>query len=267
MCADFTDLIVKAIAGGTGTKIVSKTSAAPADCDDVTVTTTTTPGSSTTSSTLAPCNPLVQICFCDPFAQDCLSGFGCYPVNGTMQCLPAGSGGLFAGCISQSSCAAGFFCQSLSMGNVCTPICEVGGPATCPSGTQCTPVSGSGITTFGGCTPATVTTTTSSTTSTVPVCNVFTQTCPSGQGCYPTGGTPAAQCSNQGSGGQGSSCVSSSGCAAGYLCAVDSLLGKCRQICEIGGPSTCTVGTCSAVLLSPSGSPSNGTIPNLGGCS
>jgi hypothetical protein len=59
MCADFGDLVVKTIGGGTGTKIVSKSSTAPADCDDFTAPTTTTLPGGTTTTTL----PATRIAF------------------------------------------------------------------------------------------------------------------------------------------------------------------------------------------------------------
>jgi hypothetical protein len=256
MCADFDDLIVKSIGGDTGTKIVSKSSTAPADCDDTTVTTTTTTPGSTTTTTIATA--------CDVFTQDCPSGEACYPTssNPAADCAAAGTGGPGNGCSQNGHCAIGFTCVVTSSGGECNEICQIGGAPVCPgNGIVCQPLGGTGIPDFGVCSATTPSTIPSTTTTTMPpaTCDVFLQDCLSGFGCYPTGTVPATQCLPAGTLPEGATCASLTSCQAGLVCIGSTLGTACRQICELGGPAICAgFSGCTAVPGS--------NIPDFGVC-
>lgn len=87
---------------------------------------------------------------CDPLAQDCIEGTGCYGTEYGFVCMPDKSGDegqLFDPCQFSNSCEPGLYCgptfaspecmQSDVLG-CCTPICELGG--SCPAGTDCAAV-------------------------------------------------------------------------------------------------------------------------------
>ena len=85
---------------------------------------------------------------CDPLAQDCLEGTGCYGSEYGFACMPDKSGDegqLFDPCQFANVCEPGLYCgpslaspecvQNEFMG-CCMPICELGG-TLCPEGTEC----------------------------------------------------------------------------------------------------------------------------------
>ena len=118
-----------------------------------TTTTTTPPKSAPVTSTTSTTSTTIAPATCDVFLQDCVSGFGCYPTGSDPEavCSPAGSGGQGNTCSQSGQCQAGFVCLVSAQGGSCREICEVGGPITCPSGTVCSSVSGTGIPGFGAC--------------------------------------------------------------------------------------------------------------------
>lgn len=89
---------------------------------------------------------------CDPLAQDCGVGEGCYPVDGIFMCVPelARDAGLAGDpCEFLNVCVAGNVCagSDLVPGCVdatgcCTPFCDAGAPDDCDAllpGTSCVP--------------------------------------------------------------------------------------------------------------------------------
>lgn len=89
---------------------------------------------------------------CDPVAQNCGDGQGCYPISDFFGCGPDASMpdmGIGSPCGFINDCPAGLFCiESFDLPNCegglgcCTPACAVGGFDSCPAlfpGTVCTP--------------------------------------------------------------------------------------------------------------------------------
>lgn len=84
---------------------------------------------------------------CDPLAQDCLEGTGCYGSEYGFVCAPDRSGDegqLHESCAYANACEPGLFCGPPSVSpecpgqalGCCTSICELGGTA-CPAGSEC----------------------------------------------------------------------------------------------------------------------------------
>ena len=94
---------------------------------------------------------VLNLCFetCDPLAQDCGDGKGCYPVTDTFSCVPDASDGSEPGqCESINGCPAGQACVNPDVVpdcegfGCCAPLCSTALPDTCDSllpGTVCTP--------------------------------------------------------------------------------------------------------------------------------
>ncbi len=100
-----------------------------------------------------------QSCFCvcinpcDPIAQDCSPGQGCYPLDSTWICAPDASDGAGQGspCEFINGCTAGTFCLAAdivpgcdpNMGaGCCSSVCDLNGVDPCPAqapGSVCTP--------------------------------------------------------------------------------------------------------------------------------
>jgi hypothetical protein len=82
------------------------------------------------------CDPVWEFCAvaCDPLAQDCESGYACYPSEGNGICVPSGSVGVGEPCRVSKSWSSGFPCAP---GLVCTqfPECADEHPRGC-----CVPV-------------------------------------------------------------------------------------------------------------------------------
>ncbi|MEM9455669.1 MAG: hypothetical protein AAGF11_15915 [Myxococcota bacterium] len=89
---------------------------------------------------------------CDPVAQNCPEGEGCYPLSGYFGCAPDASMpgvGVGSPCEFINGCPAGLLCvESFYLPDCqgalgcCTPTCAVGGFDPCPAlvpGTVCTP--------------------------------------------------------------------------------------------------------------------------------
>ena len=81
---------------------------------------------------------------CDPLAQDCQDGFGCYPADSAYTCAPDASGpnggGQGAECSFVNACAPGFACVSAALcesaGSCCSAYCSLSAP-DCPEGAPC----------------------------------------------------------------------------------------------------------------------------------
>jgi hypothetical protein len=95
---------------------------------------------------------------CDPFAQDCPTGEGCYiftqnPTTPCGQevygaaCDSAGTGKQGADC-DTTACAPGFTCVVSGSGDQCVELCQLEGSMGCPCGLVCQPIDVEG---FGGC--------------------------------------------------------------------------------------------------------------------
>lgn len=90
---------------------------------------------------------------CDPVAQDCEAGQGCYPTSYGFVCVPdasAGDTGIGSPCEYINACPVGMVCLAanavpgcdLSGVGCCTPACGVGGLDPCPGvlpGSECVP--------------------------------------------------------------------------------------------------------------------------------
>ncbi|MCR9163921.1 MAG: ribulose phosphate epimerase [Nannocystaceae bacterium] len=94
--------------------------------------------------TLALCLPI-----CDPLAQNCEPGEGCYPSDSDFVCAPDSSeegGSEFEPCEFTNDCEPGLVCANADLSPTCppgsaaccTPYCSVSDP-DCPSKTQCLP--------------------------------------------------------------------------------------------------------------------------------
>ena len=82
---------------------------------------------------------------CDPLAQDCGAGRGCYRVDGNYLCAPDASGdggGLLEPCEYLNACDPGFVCVTTSVcegqPGCCAPFCSLSAP-DCPAGRTCVP--------------------------------------------------------------------------------------------------------------------------------
>jgi hypothetical protein len=82
---------------------------------------------------------------CDPIAQDCPGGHGCYPVNEGFVCAPDASGnsGSYGdscanvnACDPSLGCIDGQLVPGCISAGCCSPFCDLNG-ATCPAGTDC----------------------------------------------------------------------------------------------------------------------------------
>jgi hypothetical protein len=94
---------------------------------------------------LAICQPL-----CNPLAQECDTGEGCYPIQGVVVCAPDASGDMGGAgdpCEYINACDDGLFCAGAAAvpgcaGSVgcCSPFCTVGDDSACLVGQTCTPM-------------------------------------------------------------------------------------------------------------------------------
>jgi hypothetical protein len=109
------------------------TTSAGSSTTSTTTSTTTTPSSSTTSTTLVAC---------DPLAQNCPAGEGCYPSGPAGVCETSGTATQGAACQNDSDCAAGYACVNDGTGNECLKLCRVSTNAGCTGGTTCTAPNG-----------------------------------------------------------------------------------------------------------------------------
>lgn len=86
---------------------------------------------------------------CDPLAQDCPLGQGCYAVGEAFACTINASGifgELYDGCDGINGCDPGLHCAAPELlpgcsfeTGCCTPFCELGDPMSCPFELVCTP--------------------------------------------------------------------------------------------------------------------------------
>lgn len=86
---------------------------------------------------------------CDPIAQDCGPGLGCYlallqAASEEWRCYNAGSAGMGSSCATQNDCQPGHVCLN-GPGYGCLRVCSYPGGA-CPFGLPCQPLSPSGNT-------------------------------------------------------------------------------------------------------------------------
>jgi hypothetical protein len=97
---------------------------------------------------------VITLCFttCDPLAQDCDPGHGCYPVQQSFMCAPdIGDEGMGIGspCEFINVCPSGTACLAATLvpdcegsSGCCAPYCPVGGADPCPGllpGSSCVP--------------------------------------------------------------------------------------------------------------------------------
>jgi hypothetical protein len=95
--------------------------------------------------------PLVCLPPCDPFAQDCGEGAGCYLDDGAtaFDCIPAGTAAIGDACEYDHECAPGSHCAGAALvpgcadaRRCCTAYCDVTEAEPCPAtlpGTECIP--------------------------------------------------------------------------------------------------------------------------------
>jgi hypothetical protein len=89
---------------------------------------------------------------CDPLAQDCMKGQGCYATNNGFTCIPDlsdGGGGMGDACEFINVCAPGLWCADAAMlpdcadaTGCCTPFCDTSAANPCPGagpGVECVP--------------------------------------------------------------------------------------------------------------------------------
>ena len=85
---------------------------------------------------------------CDPLAQDCAGGQGCYGINGEFLCAPewAKAGGAGDGCSYINGCVAGLACIGTDVladceddVGCCSPYCALDGTFDCGEGQECLP--------------------------------------------------------------------------------------------------------------------------------
>jgi hypothetical protein len=84
------------------------------------------------------CTIISSGCFnsCDPLAQACGAGQGCYIFDGGSACAIAGSSTLGASCSFANSCLPGLACADPGGGNECLDICDLSSPS-CPIPLSC----------------------------------------------------------------------------------------------------------------------------------
>lgn len=108
---------------------------------------------------LAANEDVINVCLpqCDPLANACDSGNGCYPIPGGFVCLPLDAGLLQpepGSCITLNECPVGTACAEEANAcpdgatPCCAPYCDLNAPA-CPDGTSC--VDALGDTSVGLC--------------------------------------------------------------------------------------------------------------------
>jgi hypothetical protein len=187
-----------------------------------------TPGTGGTagSATCAPpagkvCDALTD-CGC-PASQNCVV----VAVDGTTKCVTTGLKADGDRCSANEECKRGMECRNA----ICRPYCN--DPSQCSSGEVCEPWlykdnSGNTVASPG--------------TNVCKVrCDLGTQICPSGQGCWlyqNETGAWLGQCAAAGTATTTNTCIEDPwACASGYDCS----LGNCRKYCKIGG-SDCPSG-------------------------
>lgn len=163
---------------------------------------------------------------CDPTAQDCGHGQGCYVVQGVPQCLWEGAGQLDAPCRFHNACGAGLTC----FGSRCRPYCdasessdpELACDAHCPHGTASVG-EGEEVAHLGICfgTP----------------CVEEGSTCGDNEGCYLT---TSWMCNWAGEAGKGETCAAANDCRAGLSCfgTPDGTF-TCHTLCNGAGLPDC----------------------------
>src|SRR5262249_52787482 len=117
--------------------------------------------------------PDASLFACDPLAQTCPDGDGCFWVGpGAFHCLPAARAPRYHVCQSSSECSPGDGCHLDDLTDFyCTGYCDyrqyagVRDPGRCTANELCAAFDGA----IGIC---------------LGVCDVLASDCPSGQGCY-----------------------------------------------------------------------------------
>ena len=163
---------------------------------------------------------------CDPVAQDCGIGQGCYVVQGEAQCLWTGAVPLDGVCRFANACAPGLTC----FGSRCRPYCdkseasdpELACESHCPHGVAAmgdTPeLAGLGICHARPCVEDGA-------------------TCGDKEGCYLAGGW---MCNWAGEASRGETCAASNDCAAGLSCfGTGDGAFQCHTMCNGAGLPDC----------------------------
>lgn len=172
---------------------------------------------------------------CNPVTNTgCEAGENCSvgDSEGNLYCLPAGTIPAFGDCSDDPSGCSRGLCLGSETEATCMLFCEQN--SDCPDGRPCNiGLQGSDYT-FCGDIPTS--------------CNVLTQDCPNGQGCYfisAAGDTDCAQSANKAT---GAACSFLNDCAPGNLCLGSGASGTCTKVCDTAAnPTTCPSGqTCQA---------------------
>jgi hypothetical protein len=154
---------------------------------------------------------------CDPAAQDCGPGRGCFVIDGMARCLWAGQAEIGDYCHYVNDCAAGGLCA----GDVCRPLCDADAPAGSPRScaarclTDSAPVGGAHAVCIGR------------------PCGSAQSTCGPGEACVWSG---VMTCEATGSLAEGAACDRYDACAPGLVCAESAGERRCSPLCD--GPGT-----------------------------
>ncbi len=154
---------------------------------------------------------------CDPLAQDCGLGRGCFLEREGPTCLWAGRSGPGAVCRYANDCAPGLHC----LGSRCLPLCPLGaGAGECD--TECVHGSRPLVADLGVCLR--------------PSCLDPSGACGEGEGCY---WSLAFQCDTAGTAEPGEPCAEANACAPGNVCVGSEDRYTCRRLCGARGFPRC----------------------------
>jgi len=184
------------------------------------------------------CTPPVPGGACDTWPQcGCASGQACYVTDtatGKTGCLSAGTTGKGQACTTLDACVAGTTC----IGGACKQFCDK--PADCPvSGADCIGVQVSLADGGGASIPGMY--------SCTDQCDpISTTSCASGMACFPIDDLTVkpghSLCAEGGT--STTSCSSTVGCKAPYVCLTDN---QCHKWCREGNLADCGGLTCSGL--------------------
>jgi len=168
---------------------------------------------------------------CDPVTNvGCEAGENCTlgDADNNLYCLPAGTVALYGDCTADPTACVRGACLGSEAEASCLPFCD--DSADCTDGRPCNiGLQGTDLT-FCGDIPTS--------------CNVLTQDCTNGEGCYIISQAGATDCSPSNGIATGQSCRFLNDCQPGNICAGGAGAGKCSKFCDTAvTPSTCPEGT------------------------
>ncbi|MGB0589969.1 MAG: hypothetical protein ACPGU1_09855 [Myxococcota bacterium] len=172
---------------------------------------------------------------CNPIANTgCEEGQKCgYGTTGDKLCVPAGETPGGDPCQSDAECEGGSTCTSLNGEDYfCYIFCKTIGH--CPNNAACMEISDAA---FKLCKIEGI----------YDTCNIMTQDCEQGKGCYSIGGEDLPVCLEAGTEPVGGACESPSDCSPGHHC----VNFRCYELCDKNDPNACgTFVSCAGFVAS-----------------